>query len=100
MTQLKFLCLALIFTSFLSGASIVHAAEGTMLIRVNLVSCGEKKADLPKACKKDDRCCAFLSDEQLAKQSTPQAEFMNAALGSANDELNRDPADPTHMYTE
>lgn len=100
MTQLRFLCLALVFVAVLSTASTANAAEGTLLIRVKLVSCGETKADLPKACKKDDRCCVFLSGEQLALQNTPQAGFMNAALDNTNNELQRDPSNPNHMYTD
>lgn len=40
--------------------SSAQAAEAILPVSVTLVKCGETKADIPKACAADSRCCVFM----------------------------------------
>lgn len=54
-----FLCLIL--------ATAVYGATTIMPMKVNLISCGETREDLPKACKANSACCVFLNANEMKK---------------------------------
>ena len=43
----------------------LHAGEAILPMKVTLLKCGDTKADIPNACRADDRCCVFMDQVPL-----------------------------------
>lgn len=64
---------AMVLLAFSLLITVPAQAESVdMPIGVNLVKCGDTRADLPKACRKDERCCVFV-DDYAANGERPQS---------------------------
>ena len=66
---------AIIMALFFTTPS--HAEEVDLPIGVTLVKCGDTRADIPKACKLDERCCVFMDRVALAAGIEPKEEAMS-----------------------
>lgn len=75
-----------LFTTALLTPTKAHSGEAILPISVTLISCGKVKADIPKACKKDERCCVFMD----------QAPQFSLAVLEARDKWDYEP--PKKFY--
>ena len=65
-------CAALMILLFATPKT-AKAGDVELPITVTLIQCGQTKADIPRACKKDGRCCVFMDQApmSIAKLSEP-----------------------------
>ena len=74
---------AAIFTMAFFMPSLLLAGEAILPIRVGLVQCGETKADIPRACRADDRCCAFM--DQTPPEEITKEEYVPVRMTTIED---------------
>ena len=69
--MLRILKFALILLAVSTTSAKAQDASAILNISVNLVQCGQTRADLPRACKADDRCCVFMDafDQQYSHRT-------------------------------
>lgn len=89
------LCLFAIATTiafFLPTQSNAQDASALIKTKVSLVQCGQTRADLPRACREDQRCCAFLDDQPNIIIAAAEPRWQEGGY-NGNDN------NPTHYYT-
>ena len=60
MLRTVLLTIPVVFMTAFFAPDTARAGEAVLPITVTLVKCGEYKSDIPRACYKDERCCAFM----------------------------------------
>lgn len=92
---------AIVFMALLP-AKTAHAGDATLPVTVSLIKCGDTKADLPKACKKNEACCVFLPPEDSVSRQPlrSQQQIINLAYQDTSNPFTSDPQYPNQFYTE
>ncbi len=77
-------------------ASVALSASAILPITARFVQCGHQK-DLPEACQKDRRCCAFL--EKLDHEMVKEWSVAPLPLEDDMDTKSPDPSQADHSHT-
>ena len=76
--------ITLTLVALMLSVTVARAGEAELPVTVTLVKCGETRADLPRACYEDARCCGFVAPQDRLrapkpKYSTPDTNIITAS---------------------